>query len=441
MKNLLSKTILCFILSICIQRASAANWWRQLGDKYGSYTVGGSTYYAPALCYNAAADEIYTAYIDGATKELLVLKLIKIPARKGFIYQWQRVGRTNVQTAATEPSLAINPVTNQVYVGYVDGGPNEYVVQYFDGTNWNKVGQINNVIPKRDCLPAIAFKPQTSELYIAFIDENNKNEVIVNMYDGKNWKTAGSNSIGNASAVVPIGWTSKNIEHSCSIGFQPNTKTLYVAYINDTGYLDVKYLDNNLTWNTTYASFSLVGNNKAVSISNKALAFHPLTNQPYVAFVGKLSMMPSTYFIKVVRYSSKVYNLGLPGANKKAYWAEMKSDSLCGNSGLPPALIFNTQKNQPVVSQFHSGSGRYVVSQFTGSYWRSIGFRYGTDNPYDASCPDCNQKYDIHIVQSPGYAYNLDAVVPTLLFNPSNNKIHIAYPNSMVGQFELNSEP
>ena len=441
MKNICSKTLLCLVLFLGIQHASGANWWHLLGDKYGNFVKAGTTYYAPALCYNAATDEIYTAYVDGNTHELAVMNLIKVPVGVGFINQWQVVGNLHPKIALTEPSLAINPVTNQVYVGYADDGPNEYVVQYFDGTNWNKVGQITGVIPKRYCLPTIAFKPQTSELYIAFIDENNKNAVTVNMFDGNNWKLVGNNKIGNASAVVPVGWTSRNVEHSCSIAFQPSTKLLYVAYINDTGYLDVKYLDNNLNWNTTSAGYNIVGINKAVSISNKALAFNPLTNQPYVAYTGKSNTIPSSYFIKVVKHNVKYYNIGLPGANQKVYWSEVKSDSLGGYDGLPPALIFNTQKKQPVVSSFDTGSGRYVVSQFTGKYWQSIGYRYTTDNPYDPNCPACNQTYHVHIVQSPGYAYNLDAVVPTLLFNPSNNKIHIAYPNSVVGQYELNSEP
>lgn len=440
MKNLFSKTIVCLILSICIQHASAASWWKLLADKYGSYTAGGPTYYAPALCYSAATDEIYTAYIDGNTKELVVMKLIKVQVKRIWINQWNTVGKLKVMTGLTEPSLAINPVTNQVYVAYVDDGPNEYVVQYFDGSSWNKVGTIKEK-PKRNCLPAIAFKPNSGEIYIAFIDENNKNAVTVNKFDGNNWILAGNNTVGNASVTVPVGWQARNIEHCCSIAFQPVTNLLYVAYINDTGYLDVKYLDNNLNWNTTYADYNTLGINKAVSISNKALAFHPLTAQPYVAFSGISSMSPTSYFTKVVKHNTKIYNLGLPGANKKVYWSEMRSDSLGAYDGLPPALIFNTQKNQPVVTFFDPASARYVVSQFTGTYWKSIGFRYTTDNPEDPSCPACNDTYRVHIVQSPGYAYNLDAVVPTLLFNPSNNKIHIAYPNSMVGQYELNSEP
>lgn len=232
-------------------------------------TVG----YSPwAIAVNPVSNKIYVAYVDSGT-----VKVID--------------GSTNTTTTiavGTSPkAVAVNPVTNKVYVAN-NGSSNVTVIDGATNATTTVSAGTNPI--------AVAVNPVTNKIYVANSGSNNvtviemngslfftstvpvrnyPDAVAVNPLTNKIYVVNGGsdsvtviNGVSNATATVPVG------HGPCAVAVNPATNKIYVANLGDeVTNSTVTVIDGATNATTTVA----------VGIDPCAVAVNPLTNVIYVA--------------------------------------------------------------------------------------------------------------------------------------------------------------
>lgn len=415
-RQMLTAAAVLLLLFTATQQAYAQKW-QKLGNNFGAIPPFRQTtpqlndpYYAPALTYSSKDNTYYTAFIDG-NRELVVMKLnvsTGIPTK----LNWVKVGATTATNLDfTAPSIVINPLTHEPYVAFVDQSINEYTVLRFDAKtqSWTPVGAGIGKVRSGDYLPVLNFIPNTDSLFIAFISDEISRTVTVKEFDGKKWNPVGQNTIGNASNAAPP---------YCSIAIHPVTHEPYLAYVDANNHLTVRYLDNN-----TWSDFGIIPSASPVTgISSNALAFSTLTKKLFLAYsvgaykcsriikanIGKKN--PATGFSPVV-------------------WADVKSDSLSCGSTVFNAIAFAPNASYPYITGYNAAGGVFLVRRFTGKTWVNLGFT------------DCVGLSSEERSVGPSCGYNNSRQTPGLFFNPVTKKACLTYANELDKKYEIRYEP
>ncbi len=219
-----------------------------------------------SLAFNQAGDP-YVAYapFDGVRK---------ISVSNFVAGTWSIVGNPDFSAGFAEDiSLAFNPVTDEPYVAFRDYG-NSFkatVMKLPSGTStWVNVGPAG-FTPSSVKHTSLAFYPN-GDPYVAFADLSQGDKASVMKYtiaDG--WQYEGSPGF------------SPDIAGFTCLVFQPVTNTPYVAF-KDHQFIYpqasvMKY--ENSTWQ--YVGSPGFSDAEAFEVS---LAFNPVTNEPYLAFVN-----------------------------------------------------------------------------------------------------------------------------------------------------------
>ena len=422
MKNTTLKAMLFTAFVIGSTLTTLAQRWPQVGSGFGTTPTPRSTYFSPEIAYNPSTDELYTAFVNPNANgnELVVLKTVIVQGRRHPITQWQMVGTTQYPIDFTELSLAVQTATNKPYVAFVNEKTHKYIVHRFDGVSWQDVGTIPEYATM-NCPPTIIFSPQ-NELYIAFIESTNSNNVTVKKFDGTLWNTAGK-TIGNATNVQPGFPGGYFTQHSCSLAFNPSTALLYIAYVDASNMLSLKFFSANGVWESAGADISVNQQlTKAAAISSHALAFNPKTNMAYVSFVNNLG------FTKVVnqRYTKSRPGLGtvIPSI---LYLANVLSDSI--KIGGVTTLAFNPLTGEPYLAGWEAGGGVFEVQKYTGTTWQFLGYN------------DCSGLNNHPPSIGPSCGYNNSYQTPNITFNTNTNKAYLAYANELGPWYEVRREP
>ena len=159
---------------------------------------------------------------------------------------WVYVGAQGFSNAVSyNTSLAINPLTNEIYIAYYDQSNQEGLVMKFNGTNWVTVGSAYSESYSSN--NRLKFNSKMNEPYVAFIDGNYQNQIKVKRYDGVSWALVGKSNLDIAV----------NYQHTTALDFSSNNSP-YVLYSLTGGFPAViKYdppcLETQNTYSTSYA--------------------------------------------------------------------------------------------------------------------------------------------------------------------------------------------
>ncbi len=237
----------------------------------------------------------YVAYAEYNTTQ-------KISVRKFISGNWSIVGNPDFSAGYAEAiSLAINPVTNEPYVAYVDwGNSHKATVMRLDNTSntWVNVGIAGFTLSTVN-FTCIAFNI-SGDPHVAFSDFSQAGRASVMKFTtAGGWQYLGS-----------PGFSSTLATYVC-LGFQPLTFTPFVAF-SDHQFIPAKptvmqYSSPGIgspVWNNVGpAGFTM---NEAKDLS---LAFKPLTNEPYLAFVDYQGPSdPLTAIVKKYNYQYSTWD-------------------------------------------------------------------------------------------------------------------------------------
>lgn len=324
--------------------------------------------------------------------------------------QWELVGPSTgfSEGASWTQKLLFHPSTNEPYVAFYDYDPNFYdvgniTVVRFDGTDWNYVGNrmfskdnvtINDGI--QDYGLNFSFDLTDNEPFVSFrrVRNSGTDGASIMYFDGSSWTLAGdvvvpdsednfgyssapfyamdvNPVLGNVALVYPepsngkcsvLEWDGSDWGSLDVPGF-----TDYPSTYNDIGFdtAGVPYIlhDGTMSGNLGVMRFDGgnwvdVGGDVSSSPANSrdnCLRLHPLTNEPYVAYINLNGSNGATIGVK--RYDGT--NWVLVGANQEA---EIKANfpgndaftlKLHPTTGIP-YLIYKDQDNtlKPVVKYF-----------------------------------------------------------------------------------------
>ena len=110
---------------------------------------------------------------------------------------WSTLGSAQYANDPLYMASAIDEVTGNIYVAYVDQTDNDHLkVKYFDGTNWLDLGPtvsaIGNVL-----YPSVRMNPATNEIWVAYRTDIGGNQMLnVRRYNGTSWIDEGTDIAG-----------------------------------------------------------------------------------------------------------------------------------------------------------------------------------------------------------------------------------------------------
>ena len=178
---------------------------------------------------------------------------------------WVQVGNTVGTNVNNELiSMAIDPVSNAIYIAYSTTSTNHYQVEKYNGTSWSVIGSYLGFIDGSGV--KIALHPQTKLPYIAF-SNTFENLYRVLSYNGTSWSNVGS----------PLG--SSLDDSNIDLCFHPQTSEPYVAYRNSGTQKFVVKKFNGTNWMQVGSEFGFAGYDVPINIEIDA---HNMT--PYVIF-------------------------------------------------------------------------------------------------------------------------------------------------------------
>lgn len=282
-----------------VKRFDGTNWI-QVGGAIGN-TAGNTSLRGPSLVFRPSTNEAHIAYYDPGTNAFVVQKFDGI--------NWVQVGSGLGPAPSTKPdlafdpsssqpcipyavpltppiqvlkfngtawtqfgpnlahlpngfiSLAFHPNTNEVYLGYESLPFTGFIVTKLDGTNWTQVGNSPGYGS-----PSIAFHPSNNEIYVAYRDYN-LDSIVAQKFNGNNWIQVGS-AFGIGQTSIP------------EFAFHPATHEPFVAYSDlSLGTTRVQKFDGT-SWVQVGAN---LGSISGTVLSIPSLAFHPTSNEPYIA--------------------------------------------------------------------------------------------------------------------------------------------------------------
>jgi hypothetical protein len=114
-----------------------------------------------------------------------------------FAQTWNTLGSAQYSNNPLYMASAIDEVTGNIYVAYVDQTDNDHLkVKYFDGTNWLDLGPtvsaIGNVL-----YPSVRMNPATNEIWVAYRTDIGGNQMLnVRRYNGTSWIDEGTDIAG-----------------------------------------------------------------------------------------------------------------------------------------------------------------------------------------------------------------------------------------------------
>ena len=248
--------------------------------EYIGYSSGinNENYDHSSLAINSS-NELHIAYNDTANYSIISVK-------KWNGEYWEYVGDKNVselqQTRGVFTSADINGIkfnnSDVLYIVYGDFTNDGITVKYFDGTNWNIVG---NTIPYSDSINTLGsqqyeipiYFDSSNNPYIAYLESDET--LFVKTFDGTNW-----NDIG------------------LSTGIETDIYNFDFALINDIPYV-VFYLTSGLE--VKYWDGTIWTNIGSTSIASGTVYYSQIeansSNVPYIVYTDS-----SVSFKKVVKY-------------------------------------------------------------------------------------------------------------------------------------------
>jgi len=306
--------------------------WQDVGT--AGFSAGGGTY--QSLAFHPGTNEPYVAYQDGGN------------GNRTTVMRFDGTNWVNVGTAGFSgggslyQSMAFHPVTHEPYVAYRDlSNGNRATVMRFDGTNWVNVGTAGFSAGNSE-YQSLAFHPTTNEPYVAYRDFSNGRRTTVMRFDGTNWVNVGT-----------VGFSAGQIMYS-SLAFHPVTHEPYVAYrdVSNGNRATVMRFDGTNWMNVGTAGFSAIG-----FTNNNVLAFHPATNEPYVAYQDGGNGRRTT----VMRFD---------GTN----WVNVGTAGFSAGNSFWQSLAFHPATDEPYVAYRDQNNGnRTVVMRFDGTAWVNVG--------------------------------------------------------------------
>lgn len=262
---------------------------------------------------------------------------------------WAIAGNPDFSAGYAETiSMAFSPVTGEPYVAFVDYG-NSFkatVMKLPSGSStWVNVGNAG-FTPANADHTSLAFN-SSGEPYVAFGDGAQGGRASVMKYTGGAWQYVGS--AGFSAAIA--GFT--------CLAFNLSTNTPYVAF-KDHYYPPAKVTVMKYTGGSGsgWANVGSPGFSQA-EVYNPSLAFNPVSNEPYLAYVDYLNST-SLYQAMVKRFDGTA-------------WTDVGTNPICTGNVEYTRLVFN-QGGEPYVGFIDgANSNKATVMKFNGNAWNFAG--------------------------------------------------------------------
>ena len=299
-----------------------------LSDPSGS-TVPVQGYEINGVAVNAVTNKVYIA-----------CQSIASPSSSGIIVVLNGANNkvlaniTDTTTGAGQPyAVAVNPVSNIIYVANANGGSGGSVT-VIDGATDTYAGTYTAGSPNGPKAIVVDSLFSDNKVWIANTAGN-----TVTGYAGAVRNAGGGINLGSGGGTITVGTA------PISLAFNPETGLLYVANSGATG-------TNNVTVINVNSSTVAATINDATSSNPVAVAVDPSSNNAYV--VNKTtSTAGETISVTVVNGSS--------------YSTTMYDPSSDGNvQANPTAIAVNPLTQRVYVSEYGTGSGVGAVSVFQG---------------------------------------------------------------------------
>lgn len=346
-----------------------------------------------------------------------------VPAAKATGGEWEGVGLGEGEFLAENgifSSIAFHPGTNEPYVVYADENePGKATVKKYDGASWSVVGE-PGFTAGAAYGTVISFNPRTNEPYVFYGDGSDHYKGTVKKYDGSSWVNVGSPFFSAGSIASEL--------KSSKVAFHPATNESYVAY-SDGGSdykAVVKKFDGSSWVNVGPAQIS------SAAAYPVCLVFNPDTSEPYIAFSD-----------------SAGHNLSVKKFNGTSW--ENVGSGFGENTPILFSLALHPETNEPYVAYFEAiGNQKAVVKKFNGSSWVNVGdpfFSSGEATYIDiAFCPSTNEPIVAYADDSLYYKAvakkfngsswvdagtigrdSGDPYILDMVFNPKTNEPYVTY--------------
>ncbi|WP_338790565.1 choice-of-anchor D domain-containing protein [Bernardetia sp. MNP-M8] len=363
-----------------------------------------------SLAFHPVSNEPYVAYSNYENMNGAILMRFDGTS-------WQMVGSAP-SASAIYLDFAFHPTSNKPYISYCDfANSNKNTLINFDDTEWlelNNKGLAEGIGFHQD----IVFNPVSNEPYVTYSDDAHGRKTTVMRFDGVNWT-----SIGNK------GFSAGRSEFQ-SLAFHPTSNEPYVAYSDESnGYKTTVMRFDGMNWQAVGSSTGF----SAGSSSYQSLAFHPISNEPYVAYSNNENGGKAT----VMRFDG-------------TDWQVVGNTGFSAGFSTYHSLAFHPTSNQPYVAYKDGGNGsKITVMHFDGTNWQLVGtagfsaeradyeslaFHPISNEPYVAYSSGNNQRTAImrfdgtnwQAVGNVAFVANYSRN-QSLAFHPISNEPYVAY--------------
>ncbi|MEI7896563.1 MAG: T9SS type A sorting domain-containing protein [bacterium] len=305
--------------------------WQTVGNQ--GFSAGTINY--TSLAIQPVSEQPYVAYVD-------------IPAGPGNVgpatvmrfdgSNWVNVGNAGFTTVDVGyPSLAFGPggVPYLAY-GATCTAPNQATVMKFVENSWFPVG-IGGFSDGQTAFTSLAFSP-AGQPYVAFMDMANSNKTTVMKFDGTNWVNVGIPGFSAGEA-----WYE-------NIGFSASGDP-YISYWNfSDGQRATVMKFNGTDWVFVGTRYCTEGCGE-----DPSLAVHPSDGQPYLAY----SDTANAYKATVIRFDGSA-------------WVNVGNTGFSTGQASAIKLAFSPS-GQPIVFYWDNYLTNSVVKKFDGTNWVNTG--------------------------------------------------------------------
>ncbi|HSH03175.1 MAG TPA: tandem-95 repeat protein, partial [Anaerolineae bacterium] len=234
-------------------------------------------------------------------------------------------------TNNNQPRITLGPDNLTPYT--LDQNGNTLSLSYWQNGAWQTLG---TPIPDAGIIYDLIIATDGTP-YVAYADTSLiPNRLSVRQWTGSNWDYVGTQFISN------------NYPNSIRLHFDTN-ETLYIAYIDGNGYVNVKFFNG--------ADWQQLGTPDISQASGYYLNFDIdlLTNTPYLIFSDvNNSYQPAAYY----------WN----GLN----WQLINGTTITTNNASSPDIFIHPD-GTPYAAYHNNSSGKIVVQQFTAGSWQDLG--------------------------------------------------------------------
>ncbi|MCX6243864.1 MAG: T9SS type A sorting domain-containing protein [Bacteroidetes bacterium] len=328
--------------------------WQNVGNR--GFSAGSIIY--TSIAVNPLSEQPYVAYVDRPSGTVFTgpATVMRFDGN-----DWVNVGAAGFTTFDVGfTSLTFTPAGEPcVAFGATCSTPNKATVLKFDGANWAPIGT-GGFSQGEASYTSLAFSP-AGEPWVAFLDMANSNKVTVMKFDGTNWLTVGTPGFSAGEA-----WWE-------NIGFSPSGEP-YVSYWNNSfGHRATVMKFNGTAWECVGGSFCTAGR-----AENPSLAVSPVDGQPYLAYTDTIHAYKAT----VIRFDGTNWvNVGTAGFSTGYASAIRLAFSPAGQLYI---FYWDNYLTNSVVKKF-DGTGWVDVgaSGFTGGFVSFTGLAFSpSGTPY-----------------------------------------------------------